>query len=118
MVKKRFYTIFVLLLAVGQVVASDYQSHHSIKQAVKNFLIEQVDDDTVAIRVKVGKLDKRLHLRQCELPLEVFTLPNARLIGATTVGVKCDGSKPWKLFVRARVEKLGMVTLPVEKEKK
>lgn len=107
--KQIIISMFVAVLTAGQLFAAEYQPHDTIKDAVKHFLIDSNGGDNTTTRVRVGKLDRRLRLHRCAQPLEVFALPNAKLIGATTVGVRCEGVKPWKLFVRARVEKLDLV---------
>ena len=49
--------------------------------------------------VQAGPLDSRLRLPLCDQPLEPFLRPGTRLKARTTVGVRCAGSRPWKVYV-------------------
>ncbi|MEM1176054.1 MAG: flagellar basal body P-ring formation chaperone FlgA [Pseudomonadota bacterium] len=49
--------------------------------------------------VQAGTLDSRLRLPMCELPLEPFLRPGTRIKARTTVGVRCTGGRPWKVYV-------------------
>ena len=53
--------------------------------------------------VQVNRLDPRLRLKHCEVPLAAYLAPGARTSGHTSVGVRCDGATPWTLFVPAIV---------------
>lgn len=84
--------------------AASIQGLDSIREAARQFLqreVEQRHGSTAEIRV--GQLDRRLRLQRCATPLEVFPTGHRRLVGATTVGVRCAGPKPWTLYVSARV---------------
>ena len=50
-------------------------------------------------RLEAGRLDPRLALTHCENPLEAFSPYGGRLTHRTTVGVRCNGSKPWTVYV-------------------
>lgn len=94
-----------LLLATAlSAVAGEQQSLSSIRQAVKVFLQEQTAGDGKPPRITVGRLDPRLRLTACPQPLEASLPAGSRIPGATSVQVRCDGPKPWSLYVQARVE--------------
>lgn len=59
-------------------------------------------DDAVKVEISVGRLDGRLRLPACTLPLETELPPGARPLGAVAVGVRCT-APGWSLFVPARV---------------
>ncbi len=61
--------------------------------------------NSMEIKVTTGRLDPRLRLRQCEVALEPFLPAGANLSGNTSVGIRCDGSKPWSLYVSAKIIK-------------
>lgn len=83
--------------------AESYQSHNSIRQAVSQFVSDELSS-AQDVQAVVGKLDSRLRLKQCDSPLEAFWPPGARKQGKGTVGVRCDGGKPWRLFVRVEIQ--------------
>lgn len=53
--------------------------------------------------VKINRLDPRLRLAQCDVPLTTKLESPAQPIGRTTVRVSCEGSAPWSVFVPAQV---------------
>ncbi|MFK7955613.1 MAG: flagellar basal body P-ring formation chaperone FlgA [Lysobacterales bacterium] len=55
------------------------------------------------LSVEIQAPDPRLRLALCDAQLKVFSAPGARAFGNTSVGVKCEGSVPWTLYLRARV---------------
>lgn len=80
--------------------AATFQSHKSIYDAAqsyaRNHIVTMHKQRPI---IKVGKLDSRLRLKKCGLPLYAFLPKGSREIGKTTVGIKCTDSKPWSLHV-------------------
>lgn len=107
----------MLLLATLSTLAipafsMDYQSHSSIKETARHYLLEQLtahQGRSMEIDVRIGRLDPRLRLSQCHLPLEPFLPPGANLDGNTSVGIRCQDHKPWSLYVAARIIKFADV---------
>ena len=81
-------------------VAGTFQSHNSIYQAARNFVRSDVlSQQNKQAEIKIGTLDSRLKLKQCNKPLQAFLPNGSRDLGKTTIGVKCKGTKPWSLHV-------------------
>ena len=57
----------------------------------------------------MGRIDPRLRLAPCDRQLEGFTRPGARDVGNVTVGIRCDGTSPWTIYIAATVKVLDMV---------
>lgn len=76
----------------------------SIEQAARDFLEQQVREIDGKPLVTVSNVDSRLRLPLCDTALEGFAPPSARNIGNVTVGVRCDGSHPWTVYIAGRVE--------------
>lgn len=93
----------LLMCACGTVAAAPYQSIAFIRSAVRDFLKEQTSGYRTPPRVSVGALDPRLRLPVCPVALETALLPGTRAEGNTTVSVRCNGGKPWSLYVQASV---------------
>jgi flagellar basal body P-ring formation protein FlgA len=106
--------LFLLLSAwhfsVGAVEEA-IQSHDSITTAVKAFLQHQVEADSSDVEISVGKLDPRLRLRLCSTDLSTAFPPASRKAGNVTVGVRCEGDKPWSLYVQAQLKLFGDVVV-------
>ena len=56
-------------------------------------------------------LDSRLQLTRCDLPLQSFSAPGGLRPGNAVVEVRCDGKKPWKLFVPVQIKLPGAVVV-------
>jgi flagella basal body P-ring formation protein FlgA len=97
----------LLLLAIAAPPASAgvsaTESHDNIRAAAEQHVLDRIDDLQGRIEVKVGSLDSRLRLAECDLALETYDSPNALSGGRGVVGVRCDGSNPWKLYVPVRI---------------
>ena len=111
---KLFARLALLSICVTQlsVWASprDIQPVNSIRTAAAVFLeasVQHSRDATNRVNsnstVEVGQLDPRLALDRCGIPLTAFLPSGAHLYGKTTVGVRCDGNKPWTVYVPAHI---------------
>ncbi|WP_186297676.1 flagellar basal body P-ring formation chaperone FlgA [Sedimenticola selenatireducens] len=80
-------------------LASEYQSHDSIQDAAKDHVMDTLDDDATGVTVTPGRLDSRLRLAQCNQALDTFTPYGRKNSYRVTVGVRCNGSTSWTLFV-------------------
>ena len=89
-------------LPVLALAEDDLQPHTEVQQFVEDFVYNEMPGEDVTVSVR--PLDSRLRLKRCEEPLEAFWSPGARQRGATSVGVACQGDKPWKIYVRANIK--------------
>ena len=80
------------------------QSLATIEHAAAEFIKQQHPADAI-LNVDLQRLDKRLKLSRCDNDLLVNWSPGSKQIGRTTVNVACTAPKPWRIFVRATVEK-------------
>ena len=55
------------------------------------------------VSVSTARLDPRLNLAACEEPLETFDNQRGRLGSHVSVGIRCNGAKPWTLYVPVTV---------------
>ena len=92
----------VLLLASAQVLAQ-IQSLPAIEQAVKAHLVSSLEG-RADFEFSIGKLDPRLRLPACVLPLETRFTNGRDVTRNNSVEVKCSSDKPWTLYVSARIE--------------
>ena len=73
-----------------------------MQNAVYAFLQEEtknVPDSEITIR----PLDKRLRLSKCTSALDIFWPLGKKKFGSTTVGIRCTGDKPWKIYIGAYI---------------
>jgi len=55
------------------------------------------------VRVSIRPLDSRLAPALCDEPLQAQPASTNRTLGAVSVGVRCNGNKPWTIYVRGTV---------------
>ncbi len=106
--------LLVGMLALPSIQAAStgpQQSHASIRETVKRFLLSQAPNGTGKVEIEVRRLDTRLRLARCDQPLETRLPPSGRKTGRVTVGVRCNGTSPWSLYVPARVVLLAEVVV-------
>ncbi len=94
-------TALTLLFPIaGLAENGNSQSLESIRAAAEQFVLQQLDTTGLTdISVSTTSLDSRLRLQDCELPLEAFSTSNSQSMTRTSVGIRCNGQKPWTLYV-------------------
>lgn len=80
----------------------------AIEHRVIEFVKEQHSPDAI-LNVQLQRLDSRLKLNNCDSEVEVNWSPGSPKIGRTTLNVSCSSPKPWRIFVRAAVERESLV---------
>ncbi len=78
-----------------------FQNIQVVRQTAERFLREQTTGLPGTVNITVGDAVSD-RMPACNV-LEPFLPPGARLWGATTVGVRCAGERPWTLYLQARV---------------
>jgi flagella basal body P-ring formation protein FlgA len=97
------FLMVLMLFTPVATAASPFQSLDRIRAVAKDYVGGQVALDAGEVHIEVGRLDPRLRLAACEQPLEAFSPVAGSLRGNTTVGVRCNGAKPWSLYVPVSV---------------
>ena len=92
-----------LLTLVPALATGADQALPEIRAAVQSFLEGRSAGTGDSIEITVGRLDRRLRLPDCPVELEPFPLDAGRNAGNLTIGVRCDATKRWTVYVPARV---------------
>ena len=79
--------------------AASWQSLDEIANTAESFLLERIGNATDNTSVEAGMLDRRLKLAECSQSLTGFLRPGTKIGPRTVVGVRCEGAKPWKIYV-------------------
>ena len=82
--------------------AERHQALEDIRLAVADFLMTHHGPGE-HLRVEAGKLDRRLRLARCERPLVARWAAGSAHVGRVTVEVRCEGARPWRLYVPSKV---------------
>lgn len=103
------WTVSVLLLlgSVGGSASADddlattpeWQATDDISETAENYLRNKVGAEASNTTVQAGNLDSRHRLAFCSQPLRAFLRRGTRIKARTIVGVRCNGAKPWKVYV-------------------
>jgi len=90
-------------LVCGGAGAQAWQSLESIRTAALAHVRGELAEGGAQRDVEIPALDPRLHLAACDAPLSAFTPPGTRRGANGSVGVRCAGPQPWKIYVSVRV---------------
>lgn len=92
--------IIVLFLFSSAATGKEFHPLKDIEKSAEEFLRQHLSSiSSDGFDIRINPLDHRLKLKFCSAPLEAYLPAGAKLHGKTTVGIRCNGSKPWKVFV-------------------
>ena len=100
-------TLINIGIATGSMAASSVTNahdHQDIMDQTKAFLEANLQLDSNLATITVKPLDQRLRLHACNQPLVLFWPPGAQKIGHTSIGVRCEDHKPWKIFIGTHIQ--------------
>ena len=98
------WLLLSMLAATSNALANGIESHERI-QRVAHALLESMAPAHVApAEIRINPPDPRLRLGACSQEPSAFLVPGARLSGNVVVGVRCEGARPWKFYLTARVQ--------------
>ena len=100
-----FLTVLTLAapaLAANAGEAADWQPIEEIGSAAETF-VHRIAGGSNKLIASAGYLDPRLRLPRCTTPLKPFVRTGTRLSGRVVVGVRCNGAKPWKVYLPVHV---------------
>ncbi len=90
---------FLLCFAVTDAAVANWQSTEEITATAENYLRGRIGKAASRTTVKAGILDSRHLLAACSQPLEAFLRRGTKISARTVVGVRCEGLKPWKVYI-------------------
>ncbi len=103
--------LLLLLLTLSQAAHADaIQSLASIETAVKAFVTKSLGESSDS-EFHLGRLDPRLRLAECDAQLEMRFSREPRGGGPNAVEVRCDGSRPWSMYVTVDVARFAEVVV-------
>lgn len=89
--------------AATATAAGQSHPHGDIQRTAVDFVRAHAAGFPVPPEVTAGSLDRRLRLARCAAPLTAFEPPGGLNAGRAVVGVRCDGQRPWKLYVPVEI---------------
>ena len=91
-----------LVFASSAAAQDDWQDIDEIRTTAVTYVTDRVGHRP-GTDVRAGHLDPRLKLGACDQPLEGFMQRGREIGSRTIVGVRCEGSRPWKVYVPIEV---------------
>ncbi len=92
-----------ILLPGGAVIAADFHPLDDIRRAANDFATQRIVSPGNST-IEAGHLDPRLRLKRCDQPLSTEPLSRHRNNTSMTVIVRCEGAKPWTVYVPVRIK--------------
>jgi flagella basal body P-ring formation protein FlgA len=90
--------------------ATRWQSHAAIRTTAQSFVDAfAASHHEGRTQIKLGQLDQRLRLKSCAMPLEAFMPDGGRVMGNTTIGIRCSDEGGWSIYVSAKIDVFGPV---------
>jgi flagella basal body P-ring formation protein FlgA len=109
--KKQFISLIsslFILLAITTLSSNAYSKEFhaldDISTTVQNYVLDQIQNPNEEIDIVIGRLDPRLRLHQCSVPLEAYNQNHEMRQGRSTIGVRCDDIQPWSLYVPVSIK--------------
>ena len=100
----------LLMTLAASAHAAGIQSLAAIETAVKGFAAQTLGDSGDS-EVTVSRLDPRLRLAECGSELGMRFSREPRGGGANAVEVRCEGDKPWSIYVSVDVARFADVVV-------
>lgn len=98
------WTLLGALLCAMSAWAVPQQSHAEIHKTITAFVHEQTLTLPGKVTITVNEIDRRISLPNCPA-LEAFLPAGGRLLGNSTVGIRCTSDmKQWTLFVPVQIK--------------
>ncbi len=117
MMRSKTATLLLFLCGIGMPVHGDAQiSHDAIHQAIEGYIAAHTQHLAgKETEITLGRLDPRLSLSACPVPLEVSPLGQFKSIGKNNFMVRCDqAAKPWKVYLSAELSVYDDVVVTTE----
>ncbi len=100
--------LLLVCAPLAATAAEPVQSLRDIERAVEAYVAAShgQDDD---VEFSIGRLDPRLRLPRCGEPLSTRHAHQRRHSGPVSIEVRCEGAKPWALYVPVTVARYAEV---------
>lgn len=103
-----------LTLAAQESPNAGWHPVADVKAAAESHVLSQVGQSDVShIVATAGHLDERLQLPRCTTAIEPYIQNPGRNVGRMVVGVRCNGQKPWNVYLPVKVAMMEDVLVTV-----
>jgi flagella basal body P-ring formation protein FlgA len=99
----------LLLVSATMAGVPEWQPNADISATAEAYVRSMSGGAGGKTAVQAATLDPRHHLPRCDRDLAAFVRPGTRVQARTIVGVRCTGSKPWKVYIAVDVVTMATV---------
>lgn len=92
-------------VAFGENTTFEEQDFSQVMQVAKSYLMQQTEGLPGQVTITLTPASPR-GLAACPA-LEPFVPPGVRLWGRAMIGVRCNGERPWTIYLQARIGVIG-----------
>lgn len=103
------FMLIIMLLNLffsSSLSAGNYHSHKNIQTAAISHVRSQLPDDVTIQQITAGKIDSRIHFKQCSQELTAKSTSGKSIARSWTIGVYCHDDKPWNIYITVKAELL------------
>ncbi len=94
-----FINILSLCCLTPALADKELQSHDSIRTAAIEYVRAQIPKDIKIEEIKAGKLDSRIHFRECAEPLEARATMSRHISSHWTINIRCSTPVAWNIYI-------------------
>ena len=103
----RKWLIFIWMLSSclsgSPLLAAPLQDHTAIRATALAFAQAETRNLPGEVNIEVSPIDSRLRFESCD-KLQAFLPAGAKLIGKTSIGVRCNAHPGWRVFLQADIK--------------
>lgn len=103
-----------LLPLPGSALGEALQTHQSIREAAEQHVLDELPGSADKVSIEAGSIDSRLRLAACQQPLETFAPYRRSNSARITVGVRCNDTTRWTLYVPVSVSRMQEIVVAHE----
>lgn len=81
-------------------------SHENIQNTAINFVRSQLAEDIIIKEISAGKIDSRVHFKQCSVELEAKSNNSQPIKKNQIIGIYCYGESPWSIYLSVKAKLL------------
>ena len=101
--KGQYYLALVIfLICASPVWATERQSHAQIQEVALAYAQAQTRTLPGKVSIRIEDIDRRSNLPACA-SIEAFLPGGAKLMGKTSIGVRCNEKPGWSIYVQATI---------------
>ena len=91
--------LFIVTLVTNPLSANEFHSHAQIQSAATEYVLSQIPEDVTIKEITAGRIDSRIHFKQCSQALETSSSMKKNIAKSWTVGVRCYGDIQWSIYI-------------------